>query len=78
MWYTSKRASYRNLEIRKTAGIAKTDYRQPFAWLNKLPASSGTKLTRAVQYCLNEKSYLCRCADVRSIRIDNNRAGNAI
>ena len=27
-----------------------------FAWLSEIPVSGGTKLARAVQYCLNEKN----------------------
>ena len=49
-----------------------------FAWLNEIPVSGGTKLARAVQYCLNEKQYLCRCLENGNIPVDNNRAENAI
>lgn len=49
-----------------------------FAWLNELPVSGGTKLAKAVQYCLNEKPYLYRCLENGSIPVDNNRAENAI
>lgn len=46
--------------------------------LNEIPVSGGTKLARAVQYCLNEKQYLCRCLENGNIPVDNNRAENAI
>lgn len=49
-----------------------------FAWLNELPVSGGTKLAKAVQYCLNEKPYLYRCLEDGNIPEDNNRAENAI
>lgn len=49
-----------------------------FAWLNQIPVSGGTKLAKAVQYCLNEKQYLSRCLDDGNIPVDNNRAENAI
>ena len=49
-----------------------------FAWLNSLSVSGGTKLAKAVQYCLNEKQYLCRCLDNGCILMDNNRAENTI
>lgn len=49
-----------------------------FVWLNDLPISGGTKLARAVQYCLNEKAYLYRCLEDGNIPVDNNRAENAI
>ena len=49
-----------------------------FAWLNEIPVSGGTKLARTVQYCLNEKQYLCRCLENGNIPVDNNRAENAI
>ena len=49
-----------------------------FAWLNEIPVSGGTKLARAVQYCLNEKQYLCRFLENGNIPVDNNRAENAI
>ena len=49
-----------------------------FAWLNEIPVSGGTKLARAVQYCLNEKQYLCRFLENGNIHVDNNRAENAI
>ena len=45
---------------------------------NEIPVSGGTKLARAVQYCLNEKQYLCRCLENGNIPVDNNRAENAI
>ena len=32
----------------------------------------------SVQYCLNEKQYLCRCLENGNIPVDNNRAENAI
>ena len=31
-----------------------------------------------MQYCLNEKQYLCRCLENGNIPVDNNRAENAI
>lgn len=49
-----------------------------FVWLNDLPVSGGTKLAKAVQYCLNEKPYLYRCLENGNIPVDNNRAENAI
>ena len=49
-----------------------------FAWLNELPVRGGTKLSKAVQYCLNEKPYLYRCLENGNIPVDNNRAENAI
>lgn len=49
-----------------------------FAWLKDLPVSGGTKLAKAVQYCLNEKPYLYRCLEDGNIPVDNNRAENAI
>ena len=49
-----------------------------FAYLNELPVSGGTKLAKAVQYCLNEKIYLYRCLEDGNIPVDNNRAENAI
>ena len=49
-----------------------------FAWLSEIPVSGGTKPARAVQYCLNEKQYLCRCLENGNIPVDNNRAENAI
>ena len=49
-----------------------------FAWLKDLPVSGGTKLSKAVQYCLNEKPYLYRCLEDGNIPVDNNRAENAI
>ncbi len=49
-----------------------------FAWLNQISVSGGTKLAKAVQYCLNEKQYLSRCLDDGNIPVDNNRAENAI
>lgn len=49
-----------------------------FVWLSELPISGGTKLARAVQYCLNEKPYLYRCLENGNIPVDNNRAENAI
>ena len=49
-----------------------------FAWLNELNPSGKTKLAGAVQYCLNERTYLCRCLENGSIPVDNNRAENAI
>ncbi|MEE1046793.1 MAG: IS66 family transposase [Clostridia bacterium] len=49
-----------------------------FAYLNELPVSGGTKLAKAVQYCLNEKTYLYRCLEDGNIPVDNNRAENAI
>lgn len=49
-----------------------------FAWLYELPVSGGTKLAKAVQYCLNAKPYLYRCLENGNIPVDNNRAENAI
>ena len=49
-----------------------------FAWLNSLSVSGGTKLAKAVQYCLNEKQYLYRCLEDGNVPVDNNRAENAI
>lgn len=49
-----------------------------FVWLSDLPVSGGTKLARAIQYCLNEKAYLYRCLENGNIPVDNNRAENAI
>ena len=49
-----------------------------FAWLNSLTVSGGTKLAKAVQYCLNEKQYLYRCLEDGNVPVDNNRAENAI
>ena len=49
-----------------------------FAWLRDLPVSGGTKLAKAIQYCLNERQYLYRCLDNGSIPVDNNRAENAL
>ena len=49
-----------------------------FAWLETINASSGTKLSKAVSYALNEKKYLYRFLGSPYISIDNNRAENAI
>ena len=49
-----------------------------FAWLSSLSVSGGTKLAKAVQYCLNEKQYLYRCLEDGNVPVDNNRAENAI
>ena len=49
-----------------------------FSWLSELHPAGGTKLARAVQYCLNEKAYLYRFLENGSIPVDNNRAENAI
>ncbi|MBQ7910442.1 MAG: IS66 family transposase [Clostridia bacterium] len=49
-----------------------------FAWLSGIHPAGGTKLARVVQYCLNEKTYLCRFLENGSIPVDNNRAENAI
>lgn len=49
-----------------------------FAWLSEIHPAGGTKLARAVQYCLNEKAYLYRFLESGSIPVDNNRAENAI
>lgn len=49
-----------------------------FAWLNEIHTAGGTKLAKAVQYCLNEKTYLYRFLENGSIPVDNNRAENAI
>lgn len=48
-----------------------------FAWLSELRPVSGTKLSKAVQYRLNEKEYLYRFLENGSIPVDNNRAENA-
>ena len=53
-----------------------------FAWLGELRHAGGTKLSKAVGYCLHEKEYLkeylYRFLENGSIRVDNNRAENAI
>ena len=49
-----------------------------FAWLSEIHPAGGTKLARAVQYCMNEKAYLYRFLENGSIPVDNNRAENAI
>ena len=49
-----------------------------FAWLSEIHPAGGTKLAKAVQYCLNEKSYLYQFLENGSIPVDNNRAENAI
>ena len=49
-----------------------------FAWLSEINISGGTKLARAIQYCLNEKTYLYRFLEDGNIPVDNNRAENAI
>lgn len=49
-----------------------------FAWLETISAASGTKLSKAVSYALNEKKYLCRFLDSPYVSIDNNRAENAV
>lgn len=49
-----------------------------FAWLSDIHPAGGTKLAKAVQYCLNEKAYLYRFLENGSIPVDNNRAENAI
>ena len=49
-----------------------------FAWLETVNASSGTKLSKAVSYALNEKKYLYRFLESPYVSIDNNRAENAI
>lgn len=49
-----------------------------FAWLNTVNPSGGTKLSKAVQYALNEKKYLRRFLDSPDVPIDNNRAENAV
>ncbi|MGN1086170.1 MAG: IS66 family transposase [Porcipelethomonas sp.] len=49
-----------------------------FAWLETVKASSGTKLSKAISYALNEKKYLYRFLESPYISIDNNRAENAI
>ena len=45
-----------------------------FAWLETVNASSGTKLSKAVSYALNEKKYLYRFLESPYVSIDNNRA----
>ena len=49
-----------------------------FAWLETVNASSGTKLSKAVSYAMNEKKYLYRFLESPYVSIDNNRAENAI
>ena len=49
-----------------------------FAWLETVNASSGTKLSKAITYALNEKKYLYRFLESPYVSIDNNRAENAI
>lgn len=49
-----------------------------FAWLGEIHPAGGTKLAKAVQYCLNERTYMYRFLENRSIPVDNNRAENAI
>lgn len=49
-----------------------------FAWLSEIHPAGGTKLAKAVQYCMNEKTYLYRFLESGSIPVDNNRAENAI
>lgn len=49
-----------------------------FKWLNELNPAGKTKLAGAVQYCLNERTYLYRCLENGSIPVDTNRAENAI
>ena len=49
-----------------------------FSWLETVNASSGTKLSKAVGYALNEKKYLYRFLESPYVSIDNNRAENVI
>ena len=49
-----------------------------FEWLGTVNPASGTALSRAVQYALNEKRYLYGFFDDPGIEISNNRAENAI
>ena len=49
-----------------------------FAWLSEIHPAGGTKLAKAVQYCMNERVYLYRFLENGSIPVDNNRAENAI
>lgn len=49
-----------------------------FVWLETVNASSGTKLSKAVSYALNEKKYLYRLLESPYVSMDNNRAENAI
>ena len=49
-----------------------------FSWLGEIHPAGGTKLAKAVQYCLNEKAYLYQFLENGSIPVDNNRAENAI
>ncbi len=49
-----------------------------FAWLNKQTPVGGSKLAKAIQYCLNEKAYLYRFLEDGHVPVDNNRAENAI
>jgi len=46
--------------------------------MNEVIPSGGTKLAKAIQYCLNEKTYLYRFLEDGNIPVDNNRAENAI
>ena len=49
-----------------------------FKWLMTVNQSGGSKLSKAVQYALNEKRYLYGFLDDPGIEISNNRAENAI
>ncbi len=49
-----------------------------FTWLGEQVPVGGSKLAKAIQYCLNEKAYLYRFLENGSIPVDNNRAENAI
>lgn len=49
-----------------------------FAWLGEIHPTGGTKLAKAVRYCMNERVYLYRFLENGSIPVDNNRAENAI
>ena len=49
-----------------------------YAWLETAGVSSGTKLSKAIGYALNEKKYLYRFLGSPYVSIDNNRAENAV
>ena len=49
-----------------------------YSWAETLNFSSGTALSKAINYALNEKKYLYRFLENPDIPIDNNRAENAI
>ena len=49
-----------------------------YAWAETLNPSSGTGLSKAINYAINEKKYLYRFLENPNLPIDNNRAENAI